>query len=444
MIIGGGPAGVAAALEATALGAEVDLIEKERVGGNALWHSMFASKVHLHAIEAAVEAAQAGLAEDRYAAFTSVRKQGEALARKQRERIGAAAAAWQRLLEEMGVTVHYGEAHLRTPHQVHVQGTADTFDLTGDAVLLASGAQQRFPEGMAADEEAIWAPRQAVAKPFLPTRAVVAGSGATGMELTFLLAAYGCEVTLIDPHTKPLMWEWPEVGALLVEQWHALGVRFLPSQQVVAAHKERDGVWIETAEGKRFSADRLIVAAGRGPTALVQEAVALGAKTTQEGFLQVDTHGFTGVDGLFAAGDVTGLPHLASKAAAQGRAAVHVALGAASLSVDLLRLPRALFVVPGYAAVGQVAPQAGEQVTTVEFEGGMLRQLQGRPLMRLHLIADAQQQIVGAAAIGPQAAELIDRVAMAMASGWTIAQLRTFPFIQPGAADWSFERSWGP
>lgn len=444
MIIGGGPAGVAAALEAAALGADVELIEKERVGGNALWHSMFASKVHLHAIEAAVEAAQAGLAEDRYAAFTLVRKQGEVLARKQRERIGATAAAWQRLLEEAGVTVHYGEAHLRAPHRVRVQGTAETLDVSGDAVLLATGAQQRFPEGMTADEEAIWAPRQAVAKPFLPNRAVVAGGGATGLELTFLLAAYGCEVTLIDPHAKPLMQEWPGVGALLVEQWHALGVRFVASHQVVAAHKQGGHVRIETADGKHFSADRLIVAAGRGPTALVQEAVALGAKASQDGFLQVDPHGFTGVDGLFAAGDVTGLPHLANKAAAQGRAAVHRALGATPLSVDLLRLPRALFVVPGYAAVGEVLPQAGEQVRTIHFEGGMLTQLQGRPLMRLHLIVDAKQQIVGAAALGPQAAELIDRVAMAMASGWTLAQLRTFPFIQPGPADWSFERSWQP
>ncbi|HBX10711.1 MAG: FAD-dependent oxidoreductase, partial [Candidatus Microthrix sp.] len=225
VIIGGGPAGVAAATYAARLGAEVTVIERDVLGGAAnLWDcipskAMIATGATFNQVD---EAGSMGVdVADASVHLDSVRQRIEAITT-------SLAKSNRTLLESQHVNLVEGTGRLVDPHTV-VASLADGTEVTieADAVLVSTGSRPRIPEWAEPDGERLLTTRDAYPPPELPEHLVVIGSGVTGVEFVHMFSSLGSRVTLIVSRQQVLPQKDPEVAAVLEEDFLARGVHLL-------------------------------------------------------------------------------------------------------------------------------------------------------------------------------------------------------------------------
>ncbi|MFN2496111.1 MAG: NAD(P)/FAD-dependent oxidoreductase [Pseudonocardiaceae bacterium] len=332
IVIGGGAAGLAAAQAAVRARARVLLVTDGEIGGDCTFTGCVPSKT-------LIDAAAQG------ASFA------EAMARVRATVARIAATEDETVLRQQGVDVLRGRARFTGRDTIEVDGRR----LRGTRIVIATGASPLLPpiEGLA--DLAVLTTESVFDLTETPESLAILGGGAVGCELAQWFARLGVRVTVVETADRLLPHVEPEASELLAEVFAAEGIAVHTAAEVTAAADGNSRVVLHVRGDADISAQRLLAAVGRKADTADLGLDVAGIRTDEHGFVVVDQHMATTADGVYAAGDVTGLfPHTHA-AYTMGRVAVGAALHRSRRpSFDSTAVPRVVFTDPEIATVGAV------------------------------------------------------------------------------------------
>lgn len=323
VVLGSGPAGEKGAAQAAYFGKRVCVIERApKPGGAAVNTGTVPSKTLREAALAISGLRQRGL----YGIEFTHRHELGVSDFMSRER-AAVEAAWAQIgatLERHAVTTVQGSARFVDGNTVEVSryGT-EPRHITGEVMLVATGAVPRHAPGVVPDGRVLVDSESLLLLERIPETLIVLGGGAVGCEYACTFAALGSRVTLLNEHARLLRHLDPEASEVLRQQITGqLGVQVVSERPVQRVVSEGDRASVTLSDGTVFIADCVLDASGRDGNTAGLGLEALGIHLSPRGFIEVDEHYRTSRPGVLAAGDVIGMPLLASTAMEQARVAV--------------------------------------------------------------------------------------------------------------------------
>jgi dihydrolipoamide dehydrogenase len=410
VILGGGSGGYAAALRAAELDKSVVLIEKDKVGGTCLHRGCIPTKALLHAGEIADGARESAFfgvnATFEGIDMAGVNKYKDTVISKNHKGLTG-------LIKSRGITIVEGDGKLVGPKTVQVG--EDTY--TGTNLVLATGSYSRTLPGLDLDGERVIASEQALQLDYVPESAIVLGGGVIGCEFASAWTSFGTKVTIVEalPHLVPL--EDEASSKQLERAFRRRKIDFKVGVRFEKVERTDAGVRVHLEGGATLEANLLLVAVGRGPTSANLGYEEQGVRI-ERGFVITDEYLRTGVDGVYAVGDlitVDGAPHLqlAHVGFAEGiLVAEHIA-GLPVVPIDYAGVPRITYSSPEVASVGLTEAQAADQygadnVTTVTYDlsgNGRSSILNTRGAVKL--VAQKDGPVLGVHIVGDRVGELI-------------------------------------
>ncbi len=426
IVIGSGPSGFNAALEAAGRGADVLIIEQEReVGGACVQYGTIPSKT-LRETAVTLTAFQR-LSGNVYRVSRDEQLSISSLMKRLDEVVRAHQHSTISELDRAGVDRLCGRASFVSPHEIEIQSiTSQRSLLRGDFIVVATGSRPRTPASIAVDHESILDSDSILSMSYLPKSLAVIGSGVIACEYASMFACLGVDVVMIDKWPRPLGFIDAELVDIFLSRFNASGGRFLGSQHVVAV--DWDGisaVRVTLADGEIIRVDKALAALGRVACLDRLNIDRAGIQPTIQGLLAVNDFCQTSVPHIYAVGDAIGPPALASASMEQGRRAVRHALKADERTRPEL-IPVGIYTIPEIAAVGltssQVAERFGKSVVgRADFSQLARAHIMASSSGMLQLIADpAGNKLLGVQIVGDGATELIHQGQMAIIGGMSV------------------------
>ncbi len=448
-VIGSGPAGQRAAIQAAKLGKRVVLVERREVlGGVAVNTGTIPSKALREAILAMVNRPSA-MPQSGDFKLAREHKFHELTSSADRV-IDAEIDIIQRHMRSNGVRVLYGTGRFEDPHTIAVEGSHSTEQVRADFVLIGTGTTPARPVGTEFDGKTIITSDEVLDLPSLPHSMIVVGGGVIGTEYASMLSLMGVKVTLIEGRDRILDFVDGEIREALQYHLRQNGMTLRMGEKVVRIERIDKTVGSKTMDefmaeaylesGKTVRADCLLYAIGRqGATGGLGLAEA-GLAADKRGRLEVDEHYQTAVPHIYAAGDVIGFPALASTSMEQGRYAACHMFGSPVDDFSKL-LPYGIYSIPEISMVGWTEEKLTEE--GIPFETGVA---QYREIARGQLIGDDigmlkmlihqdTHTILGVHVIGTGATELIHIGQCAMAFNATVEYFVNAVFNYPTLAE---------
>jgi len=425
VVIGGGPAGMHAAIEASRHGRSVMLVDEEPdVGGACVRRGTIPSKT-LRETAMSLDMVSKKSAGTVTLALPDDTTLASLLSRT-REVVAAHERTWGRQLRDAHVDVVHGRVRFTAaggPHAVLVQTVRrETIHVHADRIVIATGSRPRMPDTIHVDHESVLDSDSILSLPWLPKTLIVLGGGVIATEYASIFACLGVEVVCIDRAPRPLGFLDGEIVDAYLKAFSANGGRFIGGRTVVHVEHELGSVQVCLDDGSVFSADKVLCALGRTANVESLQLGTIGLGTDARGLLQVDDQFRTALPHILAVGDVIGPPSLASTA--QGRRAGRVACGIETRGgTTSSRVPVGVYAVPEMAAVGLSEREAHEQgIATVVGRAAFKDTARGviaaseAGFMKLVASADGQR-VLGVQVVGEGAAELVHLGQLAMLGG---------------------------
>lgn len=322
------------------------------------------------------------------------------------------------------------------------EGIVEVYSLTGererhtcDKIVLATGAEPHSPDHIPVDHQHVLDADSILSMIYLPRSLVVLGGGAIAFEFASTFAAFGVVVTVLDSEDHPLPRMEREQNQELLRAFERRGCRYMPGVEVESCTWDGLDVVVKIDGGREVRARKALVAQGVRPALKGVRAGRLGLNLCANGFVCVDSHQQTSVPGIYAAGDVTGPPHLASEAMSAGQRAARHALGAEVGALSRITA-EAVYAIPELASVGmgeaEVRARYGGVLVGVADYSEMARALiVGAPRGTLKVVCDPSgTKILGVHVVGEGAGELVSIGHTAIRGGLGPEALvdTTFPF----------------
>ena len=419
IVIGSGPGGYVAAIRASQLGMKTAIVERESLGGICLNWGYIPTKALLRSAEVlhyANHAKDFGLKIDK-ADFDL-----EAVVKRSRGVAKQLSSGVSHLMKKNKIDVIMGEATLKKGKPAPTVSVKDkdgkSKDYKAKNVILATGARARaIPQaGLEPDGDLIWTYREAMVPKETPKKLLVIGSGAIGIEFASFYNELGSDVTVVEAVDRILPVEDEEISGLARKQFEKQGIKFHTGAQVKSLKKSNGKVTADISAGdktEKLEVDRVILAIGIVGNVEGLGLEELGVKV-EKTHVMVDGFGRTGVDGLYAIGDLTGAPWLAHKASHEGIMCVEGIAGADEAhEFDAWNVPGCTYSHPQIASVGLTEAQAKEtgreiKVGKFPYMGNGKAIALGAAEGLVKTIFDAETgELLGAHMVGAEVTELI-------------------------------------
>jgi dihydrolipoamide dehydrogenase len=446
IVVGAGPGGYVAAIRAAQLGLRVGIVEREHLGGICLNWGCIPTKAMLRSAEVfhlMHRARDFGLkAEGVGYDLEAVVARSRAVARQLSSGIG-------HLMKKNRITVHMGEATLTGPRAVSVRGDKGVEDLTAArAVVLATGARARELPGLEADGDLVWSYRHALVPKRMPTRLLVIGSGAIGIEFASFYNTLGAKTTVVEVMDRILPAEDAEISAFARKQFVKQGMTILEKATVRALDRRPGvGVTAHVETGGKVVAeefDTVISAVGIVGNVENLGLEALGV-TVERTHVVTDAFCRTGVPGLYAIGDLAGPPWLAHKASHEGVMVAELIAGRQPHPIRPDSIAGCTYCQPQVASVGlteEKARAAGHRVKVGRFpfigNGKAIALGEAEGLVKTVFDA-ATGELLGAHMVGAEVTELIQGYAVGRTLETTEAELIETVFPHPTLSEMMHE-----
>jgi len=426
-IVGGGPGGYEAALVAAQLGAEVTVVDDAGLGGSCVLTDCVPSKTLIESsatMTSLSRSASLGL-QTRSGDNPELGVDAPALY----ARIKALAAAQSHDIaghvESEGAEIIRARGRLVGPDTIK----AGEREVRADVVLVSTGANPREMPDAIPDGERILTCRQIYDLPELPQELIVIGSGVTGAEFAGAYQALGSSVTLVSSREHVLPHNDKDAAVVIEEVFKRRGMTVLGKSRAQAVRRKGDTVYVTLGDGRTITGSHCLLTVGMVPNTRDIGLETAGVHVDERGFVEVDRVSRTSAQGVYAAGDCTGIFMLASVAAMQGRIAMWHALGESVQPIRLSRVASTIFTDPEIASVG-VSQESVDQ-----------GQVQAR-VVKLPLATNPRAKmagfrhgfvkiftrpgtgvVLGGVVVAPRASELILPVSIAVEQNLTVEQI---------------------
>lgn len=432
LIVGGGPGGYSSAIYAAKEGLSVLLFEGGTIGGTCLNVGCIPTKFLL----------------DKGALFEKIRKLADqkilkepglySFSKIQSEKMKVVqklVAGVEYLLKANKIDIVRGFAQVKDPGRVICEGK----EYFGKNIILATGSEPVMLP-IPGVEHAIDS-TTALSLKKVPRQLVVIGGGVIGMELASVFRSFGAEVTVLEALPELFPAEGSASINYLKKELEKRGIKILCNAKVKSIEKSNGicHVFYKGTEDGIIEADAVLVAAGRKANLKGIDTEALGLVLTEKKEISVDSYMRTNVKGIYAIGDVAGGYQLAHAAYAEGETAVNHILGKTK-QVDLKALPRCVYTIPPFAAVGLCDKKAAEKgiktaVGNFSYSGNGMALAENEEGMVTVIIDRDTEETIGIEIVGAGAPEMLATAAFAVAKKFTVDQWREMIVAHPSLSE---------
>lgn len=441
-VIGSGPGGQKAAIQAAKLGRRVCVIERmEQVGGMALHTGTIPSK----ALREAIIRATAG--KDHLTARGEMRS-GQLT-------IGQLLGACQRIvatemeiirvqLRRNGVELIVGDGSFAGPQEIEVVHAGGRRRITADHILVATGSEPARPVDVPFDDERVMTSDDLLRMKRLPETMIVVGGGVIGTEFASMFSRLGVRVTVVERCPRILNFLDAQIGEALQYHLRSRGLTLRLGEEVTGVcpleGAAQPGVEVTLLSGKVMTAESVLWCLGRQAATARLNLEAAGLKADERGRLTTDEHYATSNPAVYAVGDVIGFPGLASTSMNQGRTAVCHMFGH-PIRDRSREFPFGIYSIPEISTVGRSEEQLTEQGVPYETGSAGYRETARGHLLHddvglLKIIFDPQTHaLLGVHIIGTSATELIHIGQAVMSLGGTVDYFVECAFNYPTLAE---------
>jgi len=444
IVIGSGPGGYVAAIRAAQLGLKAAIVERETLGGICLNWGCIPTKALLRSSEVfhlMHRAKEFGLSAEK------IDYDLPAVVKRSRGVAAQMEGGVKHLMKKNKIEVVMGTARLSGKGRVAVKGDKGEETLSAKNIILATGARARELPGLEADGERVWTYRHALNPPHMPKKLLVIGSGAIGIEFASFYHTLGAETTVVEVMDRILPVEDADISAFARKRFEKQGMKIMEKATVKKLDRAKGKVTAHIESGGKTETmefDTVISAVG-----IVGNVEGLGL---EEAGVKVDrTHVVTdeycrtGVEGLYAIGDVAGAPWLAHKASHEGVMVAELIAGGHPHPVRPSDIAGCTYCHPQVASVGLTeakAKEAGYQVKVGKFPfiGNGKAVALGEPEGMVKTVFDAKTgELLGAHMVGAEVTELIQGYVVARTLETTEAELMNTVFPHPTLSEMMHE-----
>lgn len=454
VVLGGGPGGTAAALEAARLGATVTLIEKEFLGGTCLNWGCVPTKTILrsariawdarNAAEFGLRLPKAGVDQER------LMERKESIVEELRGQLEAQTARAK-------VSVVYGEGRLVDAGTVRVTNTDGETDCHADALILATGSEVLRLPSIDHTLERVWTSDEATSVLAIPDSVLIVGGGVIGLEFACAYASFGAMVHVVELMPAVLPGNDKRVQRAAQEALETLGVVFHLGQSASSVEQRGDHMYTELPDGQVIETDYVLSAVGRKPRSEGFGFPEAGIEMDRAA-VRVDEHFRTNVPGVFAIGDLVGGMMLAHVAEEEGVLAARNAVRLYEFAeaegllsklahlpmlqgIDYSCVPACVYTFPEVSVVGSSRDSAKERgldvvqaVSKYAANGKALGE--GEADGFVQVVAEMRTGlIVGCQIVGPHAVETIHEIALAKRHGLTARDVAELVHAHPTVSE---------
>jgi NAD(P) transhydrogenase len=431
-VIGTGPAGQKAAIQASKLGKKVVIIEKNpTVGGATINTGTIPSKALREAVLHLTGVSKRGLFGNDYCVKRDITVAD--LIQVSQQVIQHELQLVRSHLDRNGIDLVWGSAAFDTPNQLLITRPNDSEHITADKFFIATGTRPARPEHVPFNDKTIFCSDALLKLERLPKSIIVVGGGVIGVEYACMMSMLGIKVTLVEARKEVLGFLDHEITEAFQYHMRSTGMTLRLGEKVAKIESlpetagENGSVRVQATleSGKTLRAQTLLYAIGRQGTTAALRLEKAGLVADDRERMKVDEHFRTAVEHIYAIGDVVGFPALASTAMEQGRLAVCHAYGIETKSMPEL-FPLGIYAVPEISMVGKTEDQLTQ--ANIPYEAGVAQyselargQLLGDELGMLKLLIHQEDhRILGVHAIGTGATELIHIGQAVMAFNGTV------------------------
>ncbi len=439
IVIGAGIGGYPAAIRGAQLGAKVLIVEKAEVGGTCLNRGCIPTK----ALKATSEMLDGlhRLGEFGLSGRVEVSVDMNKIVQRKNRIVDELVKGVHFLLRSQGVTLKSGAVTFLSKNKVRITsrgGASETAESKG--FIIATGSSPAGLPGVEPDGSRILTSDQILDIDTLPKRLIIIGSGVIGTEMAFIFRSLGVDVTLLEMMPRPLPSEEEEISRLISRSFKKVGIK-LKTQVRVARIDIRDDVSVYLDNNEVVNADRVLVAVGRKINTGELGLGALGIKLGKQHEIMVDPFFNTGIDNIYACGDVIGGMMLAHVAYKEGITAAANLLGSEKRSINYRAIPYAIYSSPEAASVGLTEGKArdmGFEVRTGVFPYRALGKARAYSetdgVVKVVVDGDTQK-VLGMHVVGPHATDAIAQGAMAIQNDLTVRSLSDTVAAHPTYAE---------
>jgi len=412
IVIGSGPAGEKAAIQAAKFRTKVIVIESRGVvGGGCVHTGTLPSKTLRETV-----LYLAGLRQRSVYGIVCALKSNVTVAElmyRTKNVIQNELDIIQNKLMRNGIVVVSGRGSLLSPQEVLIEDESGPGrQLRADAVIIATGSRPHRDPDLQFDDVLVFDGETILNLDRIPKSLLVVGGGVIGCEYACIFAHLGVKVTLIEGRERLLPHLDREISDTLTYLMRKNRIKVILGDRIDRMAKEDGGVTLTTQSARTISGDKALFTTGRVGNTSSLGLEQLGIKTDDWGLIQVDENFHTGVGRVYAVGDVIGFPSLASVSMDQGRMAARHAFGPTQSKLNSL-LPFGIYTIPEISMVGETEESLGAK--GIPYETGVARFFE---LARGQISADHDgmlklifcprtRKLLGVHIIGEGAADLI-------------------------------------
>lgn len=433
LTIGAGSGGVRASRMAAQKGARVAVCEEDRVGGTCVLRGCVPKKLLVYASEYSSEFSDA---EGFGWTVPKAQMDWPKLIETKNKELTRLNGIYNNILSSNGVETILGRGTVIDDHTVEIAGKR----YTAERILIAVGGWPTLPK-LPGIEHAITS-NEALELPELPRRMVIVGGGYIAVEFAGIFAGLGVEVTEIIRADRLLRGFDDDLRSELEREMTKRGINVLCSTTVESITKKGNHYELTLGDGETLETDCVMYATGRKPKVDGLGLENAGVELNDKGAIKVNQNYQTNVKSIYAVGDVTDRVCLTPVALAEGQALVNHLYGdEKDADVDYENIASAVFSQPPLGTVGLTEAQARERYGKVDVYTSGFKALKHtltgrdeRTFMKL-IVEPKSDKVVGVHMMGPDAAEIMQGIGIAMKCGATKAQFDATVGIHPSAAE---------
>jgi dihydrolipoamide dehydrogenase len=446
IVVGGGPGGYVCAIRCAQLGLKTAVVERDRMGGICLNWGCIPTKALLRSSEIwhlMHRLDEYGFSADNFKFdIEKVVKRSRAVSKQLSDGVGF-------LMKKHKITVIPGEAKLAGKGKLSVTKDGKAADYTAKNIVLATGARARTLPGLEPDGKLVWTYREAMVPTMFPKSLLVVGSGAIGIEFASFYRTLGAEVTVVEVLDRVMPVEDEEISAMAAKAFTKQGMKLKLGTTVTELKKGADNVTctLKAQDGKTeaVTVDRVILAMGIVGNVENIGLEAAGIKV-EKTHIVAGKYGETGVDGVWAIGDLVGGPWLAHKAMHEGVIVAEKIAGVKGVHpLNTSNVAGCTYCWPQVASVGMTEAKAKEsgrkiKVGKFPFIGNGKAIALGEAEGMIKTVFDAETgELLGAHMIGTEVTELIQGYVIAKTGELTDQELAHAIFPHPTLSEMMHE-----